>query len=336
MPPFIQKGDWNIYEGVALVRLAGLDSYFAAAFLNSKYGYTQIKRELKGVAQPHLHLEDIRRLKLFIPSAKDIDVISGWASDGVERAQQAHGQYIEAQELLESALGLDKLTFKKPVGYIANFSELETSRRSDAQHYQPRFKQLIDHLSAFPTVRLRDIRTYNRRGLQPVYVKGGTKDVVNSQHLGPKHINYEGLEKTSQAAFEAAPEAHIQPNDLLIYTTGAYIGRTNVYLSDAPAMASNHVNILRLQPGIDAAYMAMVMQSAVGQFQTQQHARGSAQAELYPADIDRFVVPLLDADKQQAIGDLVRQSLVKQQESRKLLDQAKSRVEQLIEEAIQS
>ena len=70
-------------------------------------------------------------------------------------------------------------------------------------------------------------------------------------------------------------------------------------------MASNHVNILRLRPGIDSAYMALVFQSVVGQFQTQKHARGSAQAELYPADIDRFVVPLLNDDKQKVIGDFV-------------------------------
>jgi restriction endonuclease S subunit len=82
--------------------------------------------------------------------------------------------------------------------------------------------------------------------------------------------------------------------------------------------------------------MALVFQSIVGQFQTQQHARGSAQAELYPSDIDRFVVPLLDPTKQKAIGDLVRESLVKQQESRQLLEQAKARVEQLIEEVVQS
>ena len=160
-------------------------------------------------------------------------------------------------------------------------------------------------------------------------------DVVNSQHLGPKHIDYEGLQKTNAASFTAAAKGHIQRNDLLIYTTGAYIGRTNVYLSDSPALASNHVNILRLRSGIDAAYMALIFQSIVGQFQTQKHSRGSAQAELYPTDIDRFVVPLLDGDKQQAIGDLLRNSLVKQQESRRLLEQAKDRVEQLIEEAVQ-
>jgi Type I restriction modification DNA specificity domain len=178
-----------------------------------------------------------------------------------------------------------------------------------------------------------DIRTLNRRGLQPVYVEKGTVDVVNSQHLGPRQIDYTGLQKTSDAAFSAAREAHIQINDILIYTTGAYIGRTNVYLREPPALASNHVNILRLKPGIDAAYMALVLQSLVGQFQTQKHARGSAQAELYPADIDRFVVPLLDLARQEVIGNLVRESLDKEQESQKLLEEAKARVEQLIEEA---
>ena len=97
---------------------------------------------------------------------------------------------------------------------------------------------------------------------------------------------------------------------------------------------------LRIKVGSTAQALIVGVEDAfelllIVQLQTQQHARGSAQAELYPADIDRFVVPLLDADQQQAIGDLVRGSLVKQQESRKLLEQAKSRVEQLIEEAIQ-
>ena len=101
-------------------------------------------------------------------------------------------------------------------------------------------------------------------------------------------------------------------------------------------MASNHVNILRLKPGIDAAYMALVFQSVVGQFQTLKYARGSAQAELYPSDIDRFLVPILGSQTQQEIGNLVRQSVAKQQESKWLLEEAKARVEQLVQEAAQS
>jgi restriction endonuclease S subunit len=336
VPPHISRGDWNIYEGIALLRLTGISPYYATAFLNSKYGITQIRRELKGVAQPHLHLEDIRRLRIFAPLPEHETEIEDMVKRGVSFSDKSHKLYTQAQQLLESELGLDKLRFDKPVGYTARFSELELSHRTDAQHYQPRFTRLLEHLSQFPTKRIRDIRRYNRRGIQPVYVENGTHAVINSQHLGPKHINYDGLQKTTEHIFNISPEAHVQPDDLLIYTTGAYIGRTNVYLDTVPAFASNHVNILRLSPDIDHSYIAMVFQSIIGQFQTQKHARGSAQAELYPADIDKFVVPLLPPDKQQEIGNLVRESLTKQRESAQLLDQAKSRVEQLIEEAVRA
>lgn len=328
----------NMNRDVAIIKpfQSAPSGYFLSAFLRSSYGAYQLAREGSGGVQQMITLDRLRSVQIpFLPE-DDIDLVVGEYQEALRKRQNSIDLYFQAQQLLESELGLDKLRFDKPVGYTARFSELELSHRTDAQHYQPRFTRLLEHLARFPTRRIRDIRRYNRRGIQPVYVDGGSHAVVNSQHLGPKHINYDGLQKTTEHIFNASPEAHIQPDDLLIYTTGAYIGRTNVYLDEAPAFASNHVNILRLSPDIDHACMAMVFQSIIGQFQTQKHARGSAQAELYPADIDKFVVPLLPPDKQQEIGNLVRESLAKQRESAQLLDQAKSRVEQLIEEAVRA
>lgn len=314
----------------------GIDPLFLVAFMNSRFGSTQLVRFASGGVQGHVNLKILEHFKIPKISDTNQSEIADLVRLAYSERKTSEGAYSQAQQLLESELGLDKLRFDKPVGYTARFSELEVSHRTDAQHYQPRFARLLEHLAKYPTKRIREIRRYNRRGIQPVYVDGGTHAVVNSQHLGPKHINYDGLQKTTEHIFNLSSEAHIQPEDLLIYTTGAYIGRTNVYLDEAPAFASNHVNILRLSPDIDHAYMAMVFQSIIGQFQTQKHARGSAQAELYPADIDKFMVPLLPPDKQQEIGNLVRESLTKQRESAQLLDQAKSRVEQLIEEAVRA
>ena len=308
---------------------------YLTVYLNTRFGIGQVKRRaMRSINQANVSGSEIRRVLIPVFDKSIQQIVAGLVNVSFEASRTSDTAYTQAQGLLESELGLDKLRFDKPVGYTAWFSALESSRRSDAQHYQLRFTQLLNHLSKFSTRKIRDIRTHNRRGIQPVYVKNGEYAVVNSQHLGPKHINYDGLQKTSSLAFSASAEAHIKPDDLLIYTTGAYIGRTNAYLSDTPAFASNHVNILRLNPDIDHAYMALVFQSIIGQFQTQKHSRGSAQAELYPADIDKFIVPLLPSNRQKVIGDLVRQSLEKQRESTRLLDQAKTRVEQLIEEAI--
>lgn len=310
------------------------DPYFLTAYFQTSFGRDQLWRHSRRTEQVNLNCREVERVLVLTPDVSLQNEIGDLVRASFLATDDSDSLYTQAQQLLESELGLDKLRFDKPVGYTARFSELELSRRADAQHYQPRFALLLEHLGKFPTKRIREIRRYNRRGIQPVYVENGTHAVVNSQHLGPKHINYDGLQKTTEHIFNVSPEAHIQPDDLLIYTTGAYIGRTNVYLDEAPAFASNHVNILRLSPDIDHAYMAMVFQSIIGQFQTQKHARGSAQAELYPVDIDKFLVPLLPPDKQREIGNLVRESLTKQRESVQLLDQAKSRVEQLIEEAV--
>ncbi|PQP85505.1 hypothetical protein, partial [Paenibacillus sp. AR247] len=73
--------------------------------------------------------------------------------------------------------------------------------------------------------------------------------------------------------------------------------------------------------------------SMIGEYQTEMYARGSAQAELYPSDIDKFLVPILPDDIQQFIGELVQESLIAEFESKQLLELAKKRVEDFIEGA---
>jgi restriction endonuclease S subunit len=169
--------------------------------------------------------------------------------------------------------------------------------------------------------------------LQPNYAENGDIMVVNSKHLSSTHINYDQTEKTTKEEFAKQQVAQIRNGDVLVYTTGAYIGLTNAFNSDELAMASNHVNILRLSdPKIDPNYLAMVFNSIVGQMQTQKHSRGSAQLELYPADIDKFIIPMLDEDMMRTIGEKARNSLKALNQSKQLLARAKSRVEELIEQ----
>ena len=328
---------YSVCRDVLVVRtqaLSKINRFYLWMYLHSATGQKLLIRTASQTGQPHLTIDAVAKLRVPLVSSSEQDAVHSDYLAAEAAAELSRIAYTKAHCCLEDELRLDEFNHERPMGYTSNFSELELSLRSDAQHYQPRFTQLVAHISKFPTRRVREIRRVNRRGIQPIYVEGGTHAVVNSQHLGPKHINYDGLERTTEKLFYATPEAHIRKDDLLIYTTGAYIGRTNVYLDDTPAFASNHVNILRLSPDIDHAYMAMVFQSIIGQFQTQKHARGSAQAELYPSDIDKFIVPLLPIEKQQEIGNLVRESLTQQRESARLLEQAKARVEKLIEEAV--
>ena len=74
------------------------------------------------------------------------------------------------------------------------------------------------------------------------------------------------------------------------------------------------------------------MNSIIGRLQTEKLSAGSAQAELYPKDIDNFLIPIIDQDKQQQIAELVEESLNLKKQSEHLLEVAKQAVEMAIEQ----
>ncbi len=81
-------------------------------------------------------------------------------------------------------------------------------------------------------------------------------------------------------------------------------------------------------------YLSLYLNSAAGQMQVEMRQRGSSgQLELYPFDIRKFLVWPAPESLQQELRRLHDQAAAAERESRQLLEQAKSRVEQLIEEA---
>lgn len=234
----------NMNRDVAIIKIhSHVNGGYLTAFLRSRFGAYQLEREGSGGVQQMITLERLRTIRLVLLPEKQQSQVERLQLAGLECRRESKRLFSDAEHLLEAELGLDRLRLENSAGknYTVQLSDLEASQRMDAQRFQPRFTQLMDHLSALPLERIRDIRTFNRRGLQPIYVSNGGVNVVNSAHLGSDHVDYEGLQKTDAASYALASEGHIRREDLLIYTTGAYVGRTNVYLHEAPALASNHV-----------------------------------------------------------------------------------------------
>lgn len=249
--------------------------------------------------------------------------------------ERAEDSYTQAQQLLESELGLDKLRFDKPVGYTARFSELELSRRFDSEHYYPAFDYLKANLpKGVRLVPLGPLLTFCQRGKQPIYSEHGLP-VLNSKHVLENKIT---LECNRYAKPNPVPSLQIQHGDVLINGTGrGTIGRSAPYLiEEQQAIPDNHVTILR-SPKLDPAYLSFYLNSLAGKLQVEKHQRGSSgQLELYPFDIRKFQVWEAPQSIQREIRKLYERATESAKQSRVLLDQAKARVEQLIEEAVRA
>lgn len=144
-------------------------------------------------------------------------------------------------------------------------------------------------------------------------------------------MNVESTERTDENFWEIKNICRLQLNDVLTYSTGAYVGRTNIWLEDKKGIASNHITIIRANGKCDPLFLGVYLNSKAGLLQAERWATGSAQRELYPDAISQFLVYLPSKQFQEKIANLVHQSYQARQKAKGLLEEAKQMVESLIE-----
>lgn len=291
------------------------------------FAYKQLIRSSSQCAQPHLTITLIKNFDIYKASNEAIIESCKLYDLSVRYFAIANKSFSEAEELLLKELGL---LHWQPENRSYNIKQLKesflASERLDAEYYQVKYDELESLIKSASYKSIVEIQQFNARGVQPDYVEGGEVSVVNSKHILEDGLDYDNFEHTTPDFLYSHNRAQIRYGDILIYTTGANIGRTQVYLKHEPAIASNHVNILRVH-GVNPIYLALVLNSQVGRLQTEKSCTGSAQAELYPSDIEKFIVPILPEEKQQTIADYVQKSVTLRQQATQLLEDAKLKVE---------
>jgi type I restriction enzyme M protein len=331
----LEEQDVFACADLLVLRPRGVEGHLVSTFFNTTVGRLLLDRGAYGAAQPHLAPNYIREIP-FPESLLDHQAeIKEILNLSRTLSCQSDLAYTQAQQLLESELAQDKLRFDKPVGYTARFSELELSRRFDSEHYYPAFENLKANLpKGVRLVPLGPLLNFCQRGKQPIYSENGLP-VLNSKHILENKITLKG---NRYAKPNPVPSLQIQHGDVLINGTGrGTIGRTAPYLiNEHQTIPDNHVTILR-SPTLDPAYLSFYLNSLAGKLQVEKYQRGSSgQLELYPFDIRKFQVWDAPQSIQQEIRRLYEQATESAKQSRELLDQAKSRVEQLIEEAVRT
>jgi type I restriction enzyme S subunit len=153
--------------------------------------------------------------------------------------------------LLLHALGLEGWQTPERLTYTRCASEAFASRRLDAEHFQPKFQALKQHIEVRGECkRLGDLLSLCQRGGQPDYADSGLP-VINSKHVRKGTVM---MDEANRLGHPADDSLIIRPGDVLINGTGVgTIGRSAAYLHKSPALPDNHVTILRLREdtGID-------------------------------------------------------------------------------------
>lgn len=303
-------------------------------FLKSKFGRSQTVRFRTGLAQPNINIPNLRLLQV-------IEQFPERAEKNVENLVKLSHQctldsdslYLKAERLVLDAIGWDKLNLSQSKWWAVPLSRANGTHRLDAEHFQPKYDRLVTHLQKLGKAkRLKEVMAEPiQKGVTPDYDEEGSIAAINSQHLGRSCLNFDAVDRTTEDFWRDNKRAQIRHHDVMTYATGAHIGRSNTYLETVHALAG--VDILLVRPGkeCDPIYLAVFLNSPAGLMQSKQFASGSGQAHIYPDNVASYWVALPAPKNQEQVAALVQESYTARQKAKKLLAEAKAKVEALIE-----
>jgi restriction endonuclease S subunit len=327
--------DFNIFVSLSILKgIHGISERYLSAYLNSRFGRVQAYRVAKGISQPDLHLEDIREFLIPEPKERFQREIEALLLQAEKQRVAARELYFRAEQMVLNEGGFAKVDLSWSPGYVATSKAACGTNRIDAEHFQPKYARLIQHLEKTgKACKVGDIlRGRIEKGVTPEYTEAGVA-AVNSQHLGRYLLNYEGVDHTPETYWANNKRAQIRNLDVLIYATGAYIGRTNCYLENVKALAGVDILMARPNPKCNPIYLSVYLNSKLGMMQADQWATGSAQRHLYPETVAEFTVYLPSPSFQEKIAELVTAAYEARAKAKKLLEDAKRKVEELIEKS---
>ncbi|WP_377130624.1 hypothetical protein [Rufibacter roseus] len=312
---------------------------FLTMYLNTEFGKGQIRRRaMPSINQANVSAAELRRIFIPLVDLVEQNSLKKIFNRSYNLKKESQALYQKATQLLEQELGLDKITFEKPKRYSARFSEVVNSNRADGEFYNPELKNYYKYITETQGRILKPLTYFTKviKFSNPDYASEGVP-IITQKHL--TKISPEGYNSFPIASEEWVSKnsaALLRENDLLFYSVGAYLGKTNIWFSDDRAVHASFITMLRCDNKFDAGYLMVLLNSKYGILQSKVYQSGSSQPYIYPKDIRQFLIPDINEDLKKQLYELIRSSYDSKIESQRLLEKAKARVEQLIEEGSQT
>ncbi|MEU0250303.1 hypothetical protein ABZ192_39585 [Streptomyces sp. NPDC006235] len=338
----LAKGAYDrfaVFESAAIIRPSGVSPAYLSAYLNSRLGQLQIRRNSKGAVIRHLHLEDLREVEVPLPDRRIQDYIGA----NVELAERCRSQSAKlrsrAMELLAQSWawgnrGPAELQ-DMAAGQIAYTIEPRIFEdRLDPEFYRPSFLAVDRWLDGQPCWRLSELVEAPVKGVQPSYDPDGSVPALTVTHVDPFVLDRNKASGfVTDAWLSRNARARIKAGELLYTVTGPPLGETVVVEEfHLPAAVNSHVARVALRPHFKFPHLvAGMLNSPLGQLQTTRYAKGIRQKELYSIDFVRFRFPKLSPPTCTRLERDLAASCRLVEEARVLMEQAKADVEALIE-----
>lgn len=320
---------------LAILRPSKISPEYLSAFLMSKYGNLQIKRNTRGAVQTGLLLEDMNQINVFVPDKAFESKITTLVHSAILGNRQAKSIYSQAEEVLLAELGLTEWKPRQELAFVKRYSEVQKADRFDADCFQPKYEEIVSAIKRYKggsddLGNLVKVKKSVEPGSE-AYQESGIP-FVRVSNLSKFELSDNNQQFISDELY-ADLKTHQPKQGEILLSKDATLG-VAYYLREKPEKMIVSGGILRLQVNGEKMlpeYLTLALNSMVVQKQIERDAGGSIIAHWRPDQVKTTLIPLLRAERQQEIKKLVDESFDSRIRSKSLLDIAKRGVELAIE-----
>ena len=312
-----------------------VSSEIIALYLQSKYGQNQIRKFIRGAVQMGFILEDINQI--FVPAfSKDFQSkIESLVKSAHERLEESKSLYAQAENLLLCELGVsgENLSeFSKPCGganvSIKRFSDVFQSGRLDSEYYQKKYDLIEEKISHFETLQISEIGKLNDKNFSP-------KENAEYKYIELADIGGQGeISSCTVAKGSALPTRArriVHKGDVLVSSIEGSLQSCAIVPAEFDgALCSTGFYVIEPET-MNAETLLILLKSENIQLLLKKGCSGTILTNISKEEFLKIRIPVLPSEIQSKIASLVQSSFVCRTESRQLLQNAKTLVEQEIE-----
>jgi len=299
------------------------DPYFTVAFLNTRFGLSQLIRGMKTVAQPTITVDLVKAVLVPNAPASVQQAVRSLVQSAFEQEEIGLATLAEAEAILTAALGLDRVDLTPRLFYEDTYAH--AAARMDAEYFSPRMQNVIATLSTGGKT-IGDVAPLAKRRFKAV--SGKPFDYIEIADIGTA-----GTAGSNTVAGEEAPSRAtwiVKPGDIITTTVRPIRRLSAIILPEQDGfVCSSGFAVFRprdIEPELLLTYLRLPLVAELLDL----HTTASMYPAISTADLLRIPFRQPDAQASAQIVAKVRESFAARSESLRLLDQAKAMVEDAI------
>ena len=323
----------NFSQNVIGIKIYGLviPKGYLLFFLLSKFGQLQIARANMLQVQAKLELKDIRNLKVIRLGEKE-NYFHQELLKIENLFENSKSLYSQAENLLLEELGLKDFESGNELWSVVNLSETKKVNRIDAEYFDPKYQNLIDKVKKGDSLPLGELATL-KKGFEPgseEYQEEG-KLFIRVSSISKDGITDKDQKYLKDELYNKLKKDYEPKVGEILLTKDASPGIAYVVKEPIDGIVAGGVLRLKPKENVETEYLMLVINSLVGQLQVERDAGGSVIAHWKPEQVKQLLVPILPKPAQQKIAELVQKSYEARKKAKELLEEAKRKIEELID-----